>query len=145
MLNYIWWPHGMGGVSAHSMGNICEGTINAERYNICCHPSQTIPAYFSRTMHSHILHVLQLRGFVVKESGTRVACLQSRPVSHWTCVAHYEVQNMTMETPDCWATEVVHEPRMGKNSTYTALTISVLSSYWRLLSVVKRKGDITQW
>lgn len=30
--------------------------------------------------------------------GTTLACMQSRPVSHWKRVAHYEVQDKTMET-----------------------------------------------
>ena len=45
---------------------------------------------------------------------------------NWKCVAHYEEQNTTTETPDCWTTEVVHQARMGTNST--ASTISVVSS-----------------
>uniref|UniRef100_A0AAR2J834 Transposase Tc1-like domain-containing protein n=1 Tax=Pygocentrus nattereri TaxID=42514 RepID=A0AAR2J834_PYGNA len=69
-----------GCVSAHGMGNlhICEGTINAERYIQVLEqhmlPSkqrlfQGHPAYFSKTMPSHILHMLQQRGFIVKECG----------------------------------------------------------------------------
>ena len=34
---------------------------------------------------------------------------------------------MKTETPDCWAAEVLHEARIGKNSTYKTSTISVLS------------------
>ncbi|KAL7868504.1 hypothetical protein SRHO_G00098880, partial [Serrasalmus rhombeus] len=73
---------GWGCVSAHGVDNlhICEGTINAERYIQVLEqhllPSkqrlfQGGPAYFSKTMPSHILHVLQQRGFVVKECGSR--------------------------------------------------------------------------
>ena len=42
---------------------------NVHLCNICCHPYNVrdIPVYFSKTMPSHILHVLQQRGFVVKE------------------------------------------------------------------------------
>ena len=69
-----------GCVSAHGMGNlhICEGTINAERYiqvveQYMLHPSNILfmdaPDYFSKTMPRHILHMLQQRGFVVKECG----------------------------------------------------------------------------
>ena len=67
-----------GCVSAHGMGNlhICEGTINAERYTQVLeqHMLPTIffrdvPAYFSKTMPSHILHVSKHCGFVVKQYG----------------------------------------------------------------------------
>lgn len=41
------------------------------RSNICCHPSSVffrdVPAYFSKTMPSHILQVFQQRGFIVTE------------------------------------------------------------------------------
>ena len=68
-----------GCVSAHGMGNLhnCEGTINAETFiqfleqPSTSHPSniffRDIPAYFSKTVLSHILHVSQQRGFVVKQ------------------------------------------------------------------------------
>lgn len=29
-----------------------------------------------------------------KSAGIRLACLQSRAISYWECVEHYEVQNM---------------------------------------------------
>lgn len=55
-----------GYVSAHGRDNlhICEGTVNAERHIQVltrCHSSVIFfrddPAYFSKTMQSHILHV----------------------------------------------------------------------------------------
>ena len=69
-----------GCVSGHGMANlhICGGTINAERYiqvveQYMLHPSNILfmdaPDYFSKTMPRHILHMLQQRGFVVKECG----------------------------------------------------------------------------
>lgn len=87
-----------------------------------------IPAHSSKTMSSHILHLLQRRGFVLKSAGTRLACLQYRSVFHWKCVAHYKAQHTRMETPDCWATKVVYQARMGNNFTFRTSTISVLST-----------------
>ena len=92
---------------------------------ICCHPGNVFfrdgPAYFSKTMPNNSLASL------LKSVGTRLACLQSRPVSHWKCVAHFEVQNTTMEILDCWATEVTRQARKGKNSASKTSTISVIS------------------
>ena len=76
-----------GCVSGHGMGNlhICEGTINAERYIQVLEQHmlpgwqhmltsgdvffRDVPAYFSKTMSNHILHMLQQCGFMVKECG----------------------------------------------------------------------------
>lgn len=38
---------------------------------------------------------------VEESSNTKVACLQVRPVPRLKCVAHYDVQYMTMEISDC--------------------------------------------
>lgn len=50
------------------------------------------------------------------------------PVSCWKCVAHYEAQNTSTEVPDCWATEVVYQARVGKNSAFKTTGINVLRS-----------------
>lgn len=74
--------------------------------NICYHPSDVffrdVPSYFSGRMPSHILHLL--KQFRSKSTGTRLAWPPSRPVSHWKCVAHYEMQSYiyTTQTSDCW-------------------------------------------
>lgn len=66
-----------------------------------------------------IRHVLQQHGSAVKSAGTRLAFLQSRPASHWKCVAHYEAQLSKLQR----------------------LASAVPK---RLLSVVKKKGDVTE-
>ncbi len=69
-----------GCISAYGMGSlhVLEGTMNAERYikvleHICSPPDHVYfregLVYFSRTMQSHILQLLQQHGFVVEESG----------------------------------------------------------------------------
>lgn len=70
--------------------HICEGTINVERYMQVLeqHMLQSrcffrdVPAYF--TPHSAGVTAAWLHS---KNVGTRTACLQSRPVSHWKWVA----------------------------------------------------------
>lgn len=70
---------------------------------IFCHSSNVLfrdsPAYFSKTIPHHILHVLLQCGFIVKECEYEAGLLR---VSQWKCVLHYEVQNGATETPDCW-------------------------------------------
>lgn len=52
--------------------------------------------HVKRCNQSPILHDLKQHGFVVKDSEH----------SHWKCVAHLEMQNMSKETSDCRATEL---------------------------------------
>lgn len=72
----------------HSWANlyICKRPINAERYIQVLDqhmlPSRDVTAYSNKTGPSHI----QQWGFVVKNLGTRLACLQSRTVSSWKFV-----------------------------------------------------------
>ena len=131
---HLWWSGG--GVSAHGMSNlhICKGNINAERY-----------------MEQHMLpskqRLFQGRHYLFQRDNAKplsacvtTAWLHSKIVwvLDWPACspdlspieseAHYEVQNTTVESLDCWATEVMYQARMGKNSTYNTLTISVLSS-----------------
>lgn len=120
----------VGVVFALFVGITCEGTINAERdiYDLeHMLPSRQyqFQGCLGKTMprHSADVTTVWLRS---KRETKRVARLNSRPVSHWESVAHYETQNMTTEPPDCWATELV-----------------VLSS--QTWSVAKRKGDVTKW
>ena len=73
-------------------------------------------------------HYIQ-RGFVgIECMYAWLACLQSRSVSYWKCMAHHEEENQTMVTTDCWAAQVLYTPRMGKNSTCKTATIDIFSS-----------------
>ena len=37
-----------------------------------------------------------------------LACLQSRSVSYWNCMAHHEEENQTKVTMDCWAVQALY-------------------------------------
>ena len=100
-----------GCVSAHGTGNlhICEGTIKAERYMQVLEqhilPSkqclvQRRPCLFMEdNVEPHSTSVTTAGIYSKRVGGTRLACLQSRHLSHWKCVAYYEGQNMTAEAP----------------------------------------------
>lgn len=66
--------------------------------NIDCHPDNVfyrdISAYFSQTMQckSYLVCVSTV-WFCSKSESTKLACWQSRPVSHWKCLPQYEVHN----------------------------------------------------
>ena len=62
--------------------------------------------YCNGTMPSHILHKLQQHGCIIRDVGARLACLQSRPVSHWKNVVHYEAQNITKVLYDCTTEQI---------------------------------------
>lgn len=63
-----------GSVSAYSMGNllICDSIINPQRY------IQALEQLWNTA------------SLECKSGKTRLASLQSGPVTHWKCVVHYE-------------------------------------------------------
>lgn len=105
--------------------------------------SSLLLSYFIKTMTNHILHVLQQHGDIMGP-GAKLSCLQSRPVTHWQHLAHCEVKCMTKEALNCWVAEIPYQARIGKHFAFK--TKSVLSSVPKqLYSVVKTRGDATQW
>lgn len=71
-----------GSVSAYGMGNllICDSIINPQRYM----EAKALEQLWNTA-------ALQQTAWLQSTSGkTRLACLQSVPVSHWKCVMHYE-------------------------------------------------------
>ena len=96
---------------------------------------------FSRTMPGLILHELQQRGFI----GIECVCLTGLPavrsVSYWKCMAHHEEENQitTVEQlKSCIHKEWAKIP-------LAKLQQLISSVPQQLQSVIKRKGDITQW
>ena len=75
---HLWWygavlvPVAWGTCTSVKAPLMLKGTYRFWS-NTCCHPSNVFfmdaPAYFSKTMPNHILHVWQQRGFEVKECG----------------------------------------------------------------------------
>lgn len=129
-----------GRVSAHGVGNtsvkaplMLKATYRCWS-NICCHPSvvffRDVPASFSRTMQSHSLHVLQQRGFVVKEQP------DLPPTEN---VWHIMKCNIRQQRP--WTVEQLklHMKQEWERIPTTQLQQLVSS----VPSVVNRKGDIT--
>ncbi len=81
-----------------------------------------------------------------EEEGTGTwlaACLQSRPVSNRECVAHFEAQNATTKTLYCCAHLKTCLQEEWDKITPETLHHLVSSVPKRLLSVVKRNGNIT--
>ncbi len=77
-------------------------------------------------------------------TGTWLACLQSRPVSNRECVAHFEAQNADNEDPVLLPTLRLVCRKNGTKITPETLHHLVSSVPKRLLSVVKRNGNITK-
>ncbi len=149
--------HGMGCVSALGKGNLhfCDGTINAEKYiEILEHnmlPSrrhlfQGRPCTIS-TRQCKTTFCTHYKVLAAEEEGTGtwLACLQSRPVSNRECVAHFEAQNATTKTPVLLPTLRLVCRKNGIKITPETLHHLVSSVPKRLLSVVKRNGNITKW
>lgn len=84
--------------------------------------SRDVPAYFSKTMQSHILYELQQRGFVVQECRHEIglpAAQTCRPLkmhgASWS--AKYNKEDPVLIIAWC-TTSVVHQAIMRTNSKY---------------------------
>ncbi len=95
-------------------------------------------------MQNHILHTLQSLAAEEEGTGTWLACLQSRPVSNRECVAHFEAQ-MRQRRPRTVAHLKTCLQEEWDKITPETLHHLVSSVPKRLLSVVKRNGNITKW
>ena len=63
-------------------------------------------------------------------------CIQSRSVSDWKCMAHHEEENQTTAIMDCWAAPKKFHLQNCRN---------VYIQFPGLQSLIKRKGDVSQW
>lgn len=85
------------GIPSNTFGGECKFRFWS---NICFHLSlfRDVPASFSKTMASLILHKLQQHGFTIQRSVLNGPTC-SLNLSHTAkFMVHYETQNMTMET-----------------------------------------------
>ncbi len=146
-----------GCVSALGKGNLhfCDGTLMLKVHRdfwstICCLQedifSRDVHAYFNKTMQNH--HSAHITKSWLRRKRVRVldwpAC-SPRPVSNRECVAHFEAQNADTKTPYfCPPLRLVCRKEWDKITPET-LHHLVSSVPKRLLSVVKRNGNITKW
>ena len=146
-----------GCIIAHSMGDlhICEGTIDAEAYIgiLERHMQKARQRLFPGTPclfqqdnarpHSVQVTTTCLHRYRVC---AWLACLQSRSVSYWKCMAHHEEEDQTTVTMDCWAAWVLYTIHQEWAKIPLAKLQQLISSVAkRFQSVIKRKGDVTQW
>ncbi len=144
-----------GCVSALGKGNLhfCDGTINAEKYieiwsTICCLQedifSRDVHAYFNKTMQNHILHTLQ--SLAAEEEGTGTdwpACSPDlSPIENVWRILKRKMRQRRPRTVAHLKTCLQEEWDKITPETLHHLVSSVPK---RLLSVVKRNGNITKW
>lgn len=92
-----------------------------------------------------ILHMLQEPGSILRGLSTKQTSLQYRTVNHCKHLVPHEMKNMAKETPNCWATEILYQPKMGERFK-TLSKLQQLASWilHHLPSGVKSRVDETQ-
>ncbi len=143
-----------GCICAYGMGSlhVLEGTMNAERY-IKVLEKHMLPSRrrlfqrrlcvfqtgICRTMQNHILQLLQQHGFVVEESETELACLQSRSFTYREHLKIRQRQPQTLQQLETYIRQEwdqIPTPKLQKLIT---------SMPRRLQTVLKRRGDVKPW
>ena len=137
-----------GCINAHGMSDLhmCEGTIDAEAYvgNLQRHMlpskrwiSQELHVYFSRTKPGLILYKLQHRGFV----GIECMCLTGLPAG--------QIGLLLKMYGAWWWKEWDKQLKSCIHQEWAKIPLAKLQQICSVLkqlqSVVKRKGDATQW
>lgn len=135
------------------MGNSfrCEGTINAqsciqvlEHHMLPSrHPDRTSLLISARQWQATACTSYSM-SLQEKSVASRLACVQSRHFTLWKCMVHYEAQNTTTETPIYWATRCASN-KNRKEIHFQYFNNYCLFSSQTVLSVVRRKGEVTQW
>ena len=116
-----------GCISAHGMGDlhICEGTIDVKAY------VGNLETYAAVKMTNFPRNSMSISAGQCQAS-TQVTtvwlCRHRVHVHYWKYMAHYEEENQTTATTDCWAAQFLYAPRRGKHSTCKTTPFDFFSS-----------------